>query len=131
MGPQGATYNIGLVPELGGYVFYVTPDGKHGLVAETQDQGSVSWYEAQNLISNPSNHSVNGQKFSDWRMPTKYELNQMYLQRLAIGDFGVSTYWSSTEWDFPNAWHQNFNLGNQSSGTKSNGTNLVRSVRAF
>ena len=36
--PALTTYSIGLNPVLGGYVFYVTPDGKHGLVAETIDQ---------------------------------------------------------------------------------------------
>jgi hypothetical protein len=29
------THTIGLWPELGGYVFWVSTDGKHGLVAET------------------------------------------------------------------------------------------------
>jgi hypothetical protein len=62
------TYTIGLWPELGGYVFWVSADGKHGLVAETQNQANgPSWYSAQDLISNPSTHSVNGQKFRDWR----------------------------------------------------------------
>ncbi|MBK9735047.1 MAG: hypothetical protein IPO92_08810 [Saprospiraceae bacterium] len=32
------TYSIGLHPELGGYVFWVSSDGKQGLVAETQNQ---------------------------------------------------------------------------------------------
>ena len=82
-GGGSPTYTIGLWPELGGYVFWVSADGKHGLVAETQDQGFTTWYDAQNLISNPSNHSVNGQKFRDWRMPTKYELNEIYLQQVA------------------------------------------------
>jgi hypothetical protein len=75
-----------LWPELGGYVFWISADGKHGLVAETQDQGiSTTWYESQNVISDLSNHSVNGQNFRDWRLPTKYELNEMYLQGAVIG----------------------------------------------
>jgi hypothetical protein len=70
------TYTIGLNADLGGYVFYVTPDGKHGLVAATQDQSStITWYDAQDNISNPANHNANGKKFTDWRMPTKYELS--------------------------------------------------------
>ena len=124
------TYTIGLWPELGGYVFWVSADGKHGLVAETQDQGFTSWYEAQNLISNPSNHSVNGQKFRDWRMPTKYELNEMYLQQGAIGGFALNYYWSSTEYANGSAWIQNFSGGSQTSASKYDNY-YVRAVRAF
>ena len=123
------TYTIGLWPELGGYVFWVSADGKHGLVAETQDQGNTSVYEAQNLISNPSNHSVNGQKFRDWRMPTRFELNEMYVQRVAIGGF-ASLYWSSTELSYANVFRQNFDFGGQSDNGKGT-TYYVRSVRAF
>lgn len=124
-------YTIGLQPELGGYVFWVSTDGKQGLVAETQDQSSVStWYNAQDNISNPSNHSTNGQKFRDWRMPTKYELNEMYVQRVAIGGFN-SSYWSSTESETTNsAWRQSSVDGYQNAPNKNNALS-VRAVRAF
>ena len=125
------TYTIGLWPELGGYVFWVSADGKHGLVAETQNQGYTSWYEAQNLISNPSNHSVNGQKFRDWRMPTRFELNEMYVQRVAIGGFANFGYWSSTENNYGNAWGQYFSDGFQGYDGKAGYPFYVRSVRAF
>lgn len=126
------TYTIGLWPELGGYVFWVSADGKHGLVADTQDQGTLtSWYEAQNVISNPSNHSVNGQKFRDWRMPTKFELNEMYMQQGAIGGFNDENfYWSSTEANYDIAWGQDFGVGYQYYLDKSWDA-IVRSVRAF
>lgn len=125
------TYTIGLNAALGGYVFYVTPDGKHGLVAETQDQSSgISSYGAQNSISDPANHSTNGKNFTDWRLPTKYELNQMYLQREAIGGFAFHYYWSSTEADYNYAWLQNFYIGTQDYNYKF-GIYDVRAVRAF
>ena len=124
------TYTIGLSPELGGYVFWVSADGKHGLVAETIDQGSTTWYEAQNSISNPLNHSSNGQKFRDWRMPTRYELNEMYLQQAAIGGFISYYYWSSSENDYAFAWEQDFFDGSQNFDDKTNDF-FVRSVRAF
>jgi len=88
---------IGLHPELGGYVFWVSPDGKHGLVVETQDQGTGNWYNAQNMISNPANHSPEGQNYRDWRMPTAYELNEIHIQQGAIGNISSGSYWSSTE----------------------------------
>jgi hypothetical protein len=125
------TYTIGLWPELGGYVFWISADGKHGLVAETQDQGiSTTWYESQNVISDLSNHSVNGQNFRDWRLPTKYELNEMYLQGAVIGGFANNYYWSSTESDFPTAWLQEFITGGTLGLNKVNPF-YVRAVRAF
>jgi len=147
-GPQGPagndgatvaqpTYTVGLWPELGGYVFWVSPDGKHGLVAETQDQGVATWFEAQNLTSNPANHSANGAKFRDWRMPTKYELNEMYLQQVGIGSFGTyKYYWSSTQANSSgqsissSMWNMYFTNGYQGNHLK-NLTNYVRSIRAF
>ena len=132
-GPSGSstTYSIGLSAEQGGYIFWVSTDGKHGLVAETQDQGYTTWYEAQNLISNPNNHfSPNGAKFRDWRLPTKFELNEMFFQKDAIGGFGNYIYWSSTEFALNYAWDQDFTNGYQDFFNKDNSAN-VRAVRAF
>ena len=95
-------YTIGYYPELGGYVFMVSADGKHGLVCETQDQGEVgtSWYNAQNISSDPNFHSTVGKKFTDWRVPTRFELNEMFNKRFAIepfgNAFGSNSYWTST-----------------------------------
>ena len=126
-----ASYTIGLHPELGGYVFDLSADGKHGLVAETKDQSiSVNWYEAQNQIGIPANHSNNGQKFRDWRMPTKFELNAMLGQAPAIGGFENNVYWSSSESDYNKAWSQVFFNGFET-GTSKNSNFFVRSVRAF
>jgi hypothetical protein len=125
------TYTIGLWPELGGYVFWVSADGKHGLVAETVDQAyTTTWYIAPDKISNPTDHSSNGQKFRDWRLPTKYELNEMYLQEGAIGGFAGDYYWSSSEYGNSGAWGQDFNNGLQYSGYRS-ASSYVRAVRAF
>ena len=53
-----------------------------------------------------------------WRLPTKDELNIMFINRDSIGKFGVSTYWSSSEIDINHfifgemkcAWAQTFFL---------------------
>ena len=125
-------YTIGLWPELGGYVFRISADGRHGLVAETKDQSrSCPWYAAQDYISNPYNHSTDGQKFMDWRLPTKYELNEMYSQQGAIGGFESMFYWSSTEFDNTYGWRQNFLLGTQNAQLDKWGMQSVRSVRVF
>jgi hypothetical protein len=126
------TYTIGLWPELGGYVFRISADGKHGLVAETQDQGTSNWYGTQNLMSNPSTHSTNGQKFMDWRVPTLFELTQMYNSRSAIGGFDISAnLWSSTEFDSTNAYYFVFGGGGFASLANKPITLVVRGVRAF
>jgi hypothetical protein len=116
----------------GGKVFYVTTDGLHGLIAETQDQSSsCTWYKAQDVISNPNNHSTEGKKFTDWRLPTQYELNLMYNARSTIGGFAGSFYWSSTEHDYAYAWYQNWIHDGGQYGAGKNYTYYVRAIRAF
>ena len=118
--------------ELGGYVIQISPNGKHGLVVAMQDQGISNWYEANDLLSNPSNHDADGKEFSDWRLPTKRELNLMYVVYNNGGGASLNPIycWSSTEGGNYNAWGQSFNLGSQDSSNKDN-TDSVRAVRAF
>lgn len=75
----------------GGIVFYVTPDGMHGLISETQlispnsnstaNEDIYNYSKAQNMISNPNNHSENGKNFTDWRLPTSYEFSVLYANK--------------------------------------------------
>jgi hypothetical protein len=118
--------------ELGGYVIEVNSDGTHGLVVAMQDQGYSSLYGADDTLSNASNHDTNGAKFKDWRLPTKRELNHMYLvystgNAANLNDYA---YWSSTELDGSVACFQYFSSGNQSSNTSFT-PYYVRAVRAF
>ena len=137
-------YSIGHSSELGGYVFMVSADGKHGLVCETIDQGVSTWYNAQNVISNPSKHSDDGKNFIDWRVPTRYELAQMYSLKSdieAVGDsFGTRTYWTSNQSVYSvnglseeTAWRQNFATGLQydNNNISLDSELFVRSVREF
>jgi hypothetical protein len=68
--------------------------------------------------------------YSDWFLPSKDELNQMYSNKAVIGGFANVSYWSSTEDDNSSAWWQYFDYGSQSSGNKQNPV-YVRAVRAF
>ena len=134
------TYTIGLYPELGGYVFRISPDGKHGLVAETQDQTTSSsvfiptngsnWYMAQNIISNPQTHSLDGQKFSDWRLPTLVEAYELYPYSSIVGGFSPVKYWTSTENEASDSHAVDFTDGTQRTPLKYL-QYKVRSVRDF
>ena len=128
------TYSLGLNSDLGGYVFFLSTDSKHGLVAETQNQSASStWYDAEDKISDQANHSDNGKKFTDWRLPTKNELNLMYSAKNSIGGFTSVFYWSSTE-NSTNysgyAWWRYFGNGDQGTDGK-NSSYYVRAIRAF
>ena len=68
--------------------------------------------------------------YSDWYLPSKDELNKLYLNRIAIGGFATSGTWSSSEFDDTNAWFQSFGNGFQGGGWKG-GPGSVRPVRAF
>lgn len=67
--------------------------------------------------------------YSDWFLPSKDELNQLYLHRNVIGD-PSDIYWSSTEYNAAMAWFQIFNVGYPDYQNKATPLN-VRAVRAF
>ena len=133
VGSTSPTYTVNtFYAELGGYVIQISPNGKHGLVVAMQDQGTSNWYEANDLLSNPSNHDAAGKEFSDWRLPTKRELNLMYVvyNNGNGASLNANYYWSSTEYDNNNAWDQDFYAGSQYYTGKYYTLN-VRAVRAF
>jgi hypothetical protein len=68
--------------------------------------------------------------YSDWFLPSKDELNEMYLNRYVIGGLANYWYWSSTEIDNFKAWLQVFITGLQYSNDKFDPCG-VRAVRAF
>lgn len=131
-------YTTGLNPDLGGYVFFVTPDGKHGLVAATKDQSNgTSWFSGQNVISDPTTHDANGEKFTDWRLPTLNELKKMQALKntLPISNswatsFAADFYWCSTLKNSSEAFIIHLNTGQETErATNFNGN--LRAVRSF
>ena len=69
--------------------------------------------------------------YGDWILPSKGELNQIYVKRDAIGDLDLlNGYWSSSEANSTLAWQQGFGDGHQGATSKS-AEYLVRPVRAF
>ena len=154
----GSTYQ-------GGIVFWLDGNGG-GLIAAPSDQSSgTQWGCYGSLISGAdgtaigtgnqntidieagcttpgipadicANLTLGG--YSDWFLPSKDELNQMYLNiglgnALGLGNIGGfahNIYWSSTEGAYNVAWAQVFYNGVQYKYDK-NSNKFVRAVRAF
>jgi hypothetical protein len=124
--------------ELGGIIFRLSDDGRHGLVVATVDQSIASnWYNAQDVISDPTKHDEDGQKFSNWRLPTKYELNEIMSNNAAKASLTPAvTYWSSTETSSStntsvSASTQQNTLVNPQGTDFKDDPNYVRAVRSF
>ena len=117
---------------LGGYVIDINSDGKHGVVLAMKDQGYDNWYNTNNLLNNPDNHDTDGAQFRDWRLPSKRELNLMYLSYLNGNPASLAgaTYWSSSEFKYDYAWLHYFFSGQQDDVNKVNPYN-IRAVRSF
>jgi len=66
---------------------------------------------------------------NDWFLPSKEELNHIYIQR---SYFGITAeFWSSSQYGIGHAWDQNFANGSQFNGSKRHNFRNVRAVRAF
>jgi hypothetical protein len=130
----------------------------HGLIAAPSDQGTAQWgcygtpisgadgtaigTGAQNTIDIIMNGCstagiaarVCGDLvlggYSDWYLPSKDELNKLYINKVAVGGFTSNSYWSSTELSYDSAGRQYFSNGFQDYGVKYD-YYLVRAVRAF
>ncbi|MFW5805672.1 MAG: DUF1566 domain-containing protein, partial [Bacteroidales bacterium] len=142
----------------GGIIFWLDATGQHGLIAATADQSTgIQWYNGANtetnavrdgigagmynterIIANQSTGSYaaqlcanyQGGGYGDWYLPSKNELNLLYVQRVAVGGFASAHYWSSTEYNTINAWVQDFEYGSMGPNGKDD-TNRVRAIRAF
>jgi uncharacterized protein (TIGR02145 family) len=64
--------------------------------------------------------------YSDWYLPSKDELNKLYLNRSAIGGFDYDLWWSSTD-----TWVQSFSSGAQRDDVVRYYNCFVRAVRSF
>lgn len=158
------------------YFFYLDASGCHGLIAAPSDQSTgIVWWNGSNVDTYAYGNGIGAGEgnsqgirrwqgecascnaselcqdlylggYSDWYLPSKYELNLMW-SNLAdsdgngqnngpadpnnIGNFPNNRrYWSSTEYDTNNAWRQSFYSGAQDDWGKTS-TGAVRAVRAF
>ncbi|OFX22655.1 MAG: hypothetical protein A2033_10650 [Bacteroidetes bacterium GWA2_31_9] len=68
--------------------------------------------------------------YSDWYLPSKDELNKLYINKTLIGGFTNNYYWSSSEVTNNNANRQYFLNGTQNNTVKSFSC-YVRAIRTF
>ena len=128
------TYQINtFYSELGGYVIDINSNGTHGVVVAMQDQGFGNWYDSTNKINDPGNHDSDGAKFRDWRLPSKRELNLIYLVYLNSNPISLlnTTYWSSFEFNYLKAWCHAISTNAQYYSSKYGSTFEIRAVRSF
>jgi hypothetical protein len=104
----------------------VTAAGIGSGMSNTTTADSFCYSGAIQVAADYTNNSK-----TDWHLPSKNELAQLYVQRYTVGDFTYDTgYWSSSEYTDSTAWYQYFGNGGQSSASRTN-RHSVRPVRAF
>jgi hypothetical protein len=94
------------------------------------NQGPVDGNAFAATVCNEYSITVGDVTYGDWYLPSKYELNLLYLQKAVVGGFADYYYWSSSEYNASYAWAQYFDNGGQTFNYKAN-THYVRAVRAF
>jgi hypothetical protein len=94
------------------------------------NQGPVDGDAFAATVCNEYSVTVGDATYGDWYLPSKYELNLLYLKRGWVGGFAIGNYWSSSEYNEGNAWIQDFDDGFQGDDHKDY-TYYVRAVRTF
>jgi Protein of unknown function (DUF1566) len=142
----------------GGIIFYIDGTGLSGLIAAESDQSTGAQWgcdathivtgegigsgqtNTTNIVSGCSTAGIaaricdqldlNG--YTDWFLPSKDEINQMYIQKDLIGGFGDGYFWCSTESpsETATAYYDHFDHGGQGWTNKYN-SYRVRAIRAF
>lgn len=128
--PETTSYHAVGDRALGGMVFYVTADGTHGLVVANKDQGKNDSGRRTEYCSEEKRFDEAGQAYSDWKLPTRYQLAKLYELRELIGGFRSDIYWSS----YPSCGaYINFKNGDVEGlgHSCSRKTAWVRCIRAF
>lgn len=166
MPPPSTTYAVGDFAQ-GGVVFWVNPSGEHGKVVSIYDVVDIPWSNITNTeigssaasdingagntvsIMMQSDHTSSAAKhcadleyggYDDWYLPSKEELNELYLNEAAVNttatanggeSFADEWYWSSTEVSAVIVQLKHLGNGNQGTAGKGGILRYVRAIRAF
>ncbi len=158
----GDTYGGGIVAYVlqSGDPGYIAGDN-HGIIAASSDRSSgIRWYNGAYTNTNASGTTIGTGNsntnsivsiqgavsyaaklcsdlvlgvYSDWYLPSKDELNKLYLNRSIIGNFNstaLSNYWSSSQYNDYTAYCIQFSSGNINQAYKDK-LFLVRAIRSF
>jgi len=155
-------YQVGDMTE-GGIVFYVDDSGQHGLVAALEDLGLFEWgcfnievdgadgtgigsgyLNSLEIVAECVETPIAASEalafesgdYSDWYLPSKDELIEMYFTignggtEGNIGDFVLNVYMSSSEYSIYSIWVVGLDNGFSGPTPKSN-LGIVRPIRSF
>lgn len=116
----------------GGIVFDISADGLHGLIAESIDLGKSTPAKVSELLKT-GKYSDEAKPFTDWRLPSKEELEKLHKQKDVVGGFNKKEkYMSSSRFPKPGAnWGVHFMKRDSSPIQDYQGSAQVRVVRAF
>ena len=104
----------------------VTADGIGSGMSNTTTADSTCTSGAIQVAADYTNNSK-----TDWHLPSKDELAQLYAERTKVGSFAYDYYWTSSEPYTYAAYGQRFGVGAQNLYMKSSINGTVRIVRAF
>jgi hypothetical protein len=106
--------------------------GATGTALGTGQTNTTAIVEAQGVGSYPASicNDLVLDGYDDWYLPSKDELNKLYINKGVIGGFQNVAYWSSSESDRFDSGAQNFFDGTQFNTDKGNPFR-VRAVRSF
>lgn len=94
-------------------------------------QGNTDTATSAAALADTHTVTVSGVLFDDWYLPSKDELNALYLQKTLVGGFVEYIYWSSSEIDAELTWSQDLEFGFQAPWFTKAFPFHVRPVRAF
>jgi hypothetical protein len=128
----------------------------HGLIVTTSNQSTGSQWGCSGLYISTSTSLGTGQSnttsiinscnttgiaakicndlvsggYSDWYLPSFYELQNLYSNKIAIGVLSNVSYWSSSQYNSTLAYRINFSTGSAYATLKTS-TIYVRAIRKF